>query len=62
MLHQEFSELQREFDQFREVIKEQEDPIVLRMALDQSRRDLAKTQNLLNDFNYGFETVVPKSQ
>ena len=47
-MYTEYAELQRSFVAFKDVIKEQEDPEVLRLALDQSRRDLSQAQAQVN--------------
>lgn len=61
MFH-EYAELQTELSWYKEAQKNQEDPGVLRLALDQSRKDLSKVQGLLNDFTFGFDSIIPQSQ
>ncbi len=42
------------------IIKEQEDPVVLRLALDQSRRDLTAAHAKLTTFHLEYDCVVPQ--
>ncbi len=53
LMYAEYAELRHAFDQFKDSVKEQEDPVVLRLALDQSRRDLSKAHALVAKFRWG---------
>ncbi|XP_059079036.1 uncharacterized protein LOC131877406 [Tigriopus californicus] len=62
LMFHEYAELQTELSWYKEAQKNQEDPGVLRLALNQSRKDLSKVQGLLNDYTFGFDSIIPQSQ
>ena len=58
IMYAEYAELQSAFDRFKDAVKEQEDPVVLRLALDQSRRDLSKAHAVVARYRYRLDGIL----
>ena len=57
LMYEEYLELQLSFERYKDEQKEMEDPVVLRLALDQCRRDLSKAQAKINEYRYSHSRV-----